>query len=101
MAPHIAILGGGLSGLSAAFHLARRAPLSTQITLLEASARLGGWVKSERLSIPDHNASMVLESGPRTLRASGQSVLELVSGCLSTPIIYPPDKSKARFISWV
>ena len=77
---NIAILGGGLSGLSAAFHLARRYP-TVPITLLEKSQRLGGWVRSERVRVQDangHEASVLLEAGPRTLRPNGKSVLELV-----------------------
>jgi oxygen-dependent protoporphyrinogen oxidase len=79
--PHIAILGGGLTGLSAAFHLTRRFPAS-RISLLEKEPRLGGWVLSERVQVCDpqgYNASIVLEAGPRTLRPNAKSVLELVS----------------------
>lgn len=76
----ILVLGGGLSGLSATFHLARRFP-TVPITLLEKSNRLGGWVRSERVEVKDdkrNKANVLLESGPRTLRPNGKSVLELV-----------------------
>lgn len=78
--PHIAILGGGLTGLSAAFHLSRTLP-HARITLLESSPRFGGWVKSERVQVQDgdgNSASVVLEAGPRTLRPETNSVLEMV-----------------------
>lgn len=78
--PHVAILGGGLTGLSAAFHISRALP-QARITLLEKSPRLGGWVRSERVQVEDkqgNSASVVLEAGPRTLRPNAQSVLELV-----------------------
>lgn len=78
---HIAVLGGGLSGLSSAFHLSRRFP-SAAITLLEKSPRLGGWVKSERVNVRDslgNECKILLEKGPRTLRPNGEAVLELVS----------------------
>jgi len=74
----IAILGGGLSGLSSAFHLSRRFP-SAQILLLEKENRLGSWVQSDRVQVPQIPATVVLERGPRTLRPNGKSVLELVS----------------------
>ncbi|EIW54827.1 Protoporphyrinogen oxidase [Trametes versicolor FP-101664 SS1] len=77
------VLGGGLSGLSAAFHLSRRFPArtGTRITLLEKSSRLGGWVQSERVRVKDkhgHEAEILLESGPRTLRPASKAVLEII-----------------------
>lgn len=79
----VTVIGGGLSGLSTAFHLARRFPAhsGTRITLLEQSNRLGGWVKSERVRVKDrhgHQADILLESGPRTLRPASKAILELV-----------------------
>lgn len=76
----IAVLGGGLTGLSAVFHLSRRFPKS-QITLLEKQARLGGWVSSQRVSVnleDGKQAQLVLEQGPRTLRPNSEAVFELV-----------------------
>jgi oxygen-dependent protoporphyrinogen oxidase len=78
---HIAILGGGLTGLSSAYHLSRKFP-SSLITLLEKQPRFGGWVRSERVQVKDERgnvASVVLEAGPRTLRPNAKSILELVS----------------------
>ena len=77
MPQSIAILGGGLTGLSSAYHLSRRFPTS-KIILLERQARLGGWVRSNRIELPQIGASVLLEAGPRTLRPNGKSVLELV-----------------------
>ncbi|KAA1472505.1 Protoporphyrinogen oxidase [Dentipellis sp. KUC8613] len=79
--PHIAILGGGVTGLSAAFHLARLHP-NARITLLEKQPRLGGWLRSERVEVEDadgHKASILLETGPRTFRANAKPVVELVN----------------------
>ena len=72
----IAVLGGGLSGLSSAFHLSRRFP-AAKVTLIEKQTRLGGWVRSQRVNIQE-NLSILLEAGPRTLRPNSKSVLELV-----------------------
>ena len=77
---HLSVLGGGLTGLSSAFHLSRRFP-SARITLLEKGPRLGGWVNSERVTVEDdhgNTAKILLEGGPRTLRPNGKSTLELV-----------------------
>ncbi len=77
---HVVILGGGITGLSAAFHLARKHP-TVQITLVEKSARFGGWVRSERIKVHDsdgNRGSVLLEAGPRTIRPNAKSILELV-----------------------
>lgn len=80
MAPSsIAILGGGLTGLSAAFHLSHRFA-AAQITLLNKDIHFGGWVNSRRakLTLEDgRETSVLLEAGPRTLRPNAKSVLEL------------------------
>lgn len=73
---HIAVIGGGLTGLSSAFHLSRRFP-DASITLFEKHHRLGGWVRSERVDVGP-SQQMVLEAGPRTIRPSAKSILELV-----------------------
>ncbi|KAI0758413.1 Protoporphyrinogen oxidase [Trametes elegans] len=101
----VTVIGGGLSGLSTAFHLARRFPASsgTRITLLEQSSRLGGWVKSERVRVKDrhgHQAGILLESGPRTLRPASKAILELVhlldlsSAILAVPRSAPAAKNR-------
>ncbi|KAF9444676.1 Protoporphyrinogen oxidase [Macrolepiota fuliginosa MF-IS2] len=71
----IAVLGGGLSGLSAAFSLSYRFP-AAQVLLFEKSKRLGGWARSEFADI--HGRRVLLEGGPRTLRPQGAAVLELI-----------------------
>ncbi|KAK0458730.1 uncharacterized protein EV420DRAFT_329043 [Desarmillaria tabescens] len=73
---HIAVIGGGLTGLSSAFHLSRRFP-NALITLFEKHNRLGGWVRSERVDVGP-SQQMVLEAGPRTIRPNAKSILELV-----------------------
>lgn len=44
----VAIIGGGLAGLSAAFFLRRLSPLTT-VDLFEASDRLGGAIRTEKI----------------------------------------------------
>ncbi|KZO95463.1 Protoporphyrinogen oxidase [Calocera viscosa TUFC12733] len=79
---NVLVLGGGLTGLSAAFHLARQLPRAANITLLESAPRLGGWVRSDRLELEDGEGgrgSVLLEAGPRTLRPNSPALLELVN----------------------
>lgn len=60
----VAIVGGGITGLAAAFSLEQRAgQRPVEITLLEASERLGGKLRSERVG------ELLLEQGPDALFA--------------------------------
>ncbi|RDX51793.1 Protoporphyrinogen oxidase [Lentinus brumalis] len=79
----VTVVGGGITGLSAALHLSRRlaARSGIRINLIERSERTGGWVCSERVHVKDRNgleAGLLLESGPRTLRPTSNGVLELI-----------------------
>ncbi|KAI8083661.1 protoporphyrinogen oxidase [Thamnidium elegans] len=77
----VAVLGGGISGLSAAYYLARLSPPTTKIVLIEAKDRLGGWIKSNKLNTTTNDSSVLFESGPRTLRPKGPSgtlLLEMI-----------------------
>lgn len=77
---HVVVLGGGITGLSVAFYLARKHP-TVQITLVEKNIRFGGWVRSERVEVRDNlgnRARVLLEAGPRTIRPNAKSILELV-----------------------
>lgn len=63
--PTTAILGGGLSGLSLAYYLARACP-QDKIILLEKGSRLGGWIQTVKAGEDIH-----FESGPRSIRPVG------------------------------
>ncbi|KAH7913111.1 hypothetical protein BJ138DRAFT_1082263 [Hygrophoropsis aurantiaca] len=97
----IAILGGGLTGLSSAFHLSRRFP-TAQIIVLNKQTRFGGWVYSDRVQLnnSDQGSSVLLESGPRTLRPNSRAVLELIhllglgSSLVTVPKTSPAAKNR-------
>ncbi|KAG0650677.1 Protoporphyrinogen oxidase [Hyphodiscus hymeniophilus] len=75
---HIAILGGGITGISAAYYIAREIP-TAKITIYEASKRLGGWLQSKSVDVG--NGDIVFESGPRTLRPhtpAGMVTVEMI-----------------------
>jgi oxygen-dependent protoporphyrinogen oxidase len=75
---NIAVLGGGITGLSTAHYLAQKLP-TAMITLYESTGRLGGWMNTKRVNVK--NGTVVFEQGPRTIRPSapaGLVTLELV-----------------------
>ena len=79
----IAVLGGGISGLTAAFTLSRRLPRDQyRIIVAEASSRLGGPGQSERISVLGEDGPRALyEWGPRSIRPvgyKGRRTIELV-----------------------
>lgn len=88
----IAVLGGGISGLSTAYYLARMAPSTTKIILIEGQQRMGGWIHSRRVApgnydgrqtplLSDDKDSILFEAGPRSLRPEGSNgaiLLEMV-----------------------
>ncbi|KYN40934.1 Protoporphyrinogen oxidase [Trachymyrmex septentrionalis] len=92
------ILGGGISGLSAAYYAIHNTRLSSVI-LLEASNRLGGWIRSR--SSP---SGAIFEQGPRTIRPSGLSgmiTLDLVERLQLNDKLIHADRNhiaKNRFI---
>ncbi|XP_076869365.1 protoporphyrinogen oxidase [Brachyhypopomus gauderio] len=72
----VAVLGGGIGGLSTCYYLSKSAQVS-KVVLLEASGRCGGWVRSTR-----REDGAVFEHGPRGVRPfgpAGQNTLNMIS----------------------
>lgn len=63
-----AILGGGISGLSAAYRLLDKVNSPSDITVLESSDRVGGWLHSAT-----NEKGAVFELGPRSIRPAGDA----------------------------
>lgn len=72
----IAVIGGGISGLSTAYFLQKNVP-DAVITLFEEASTPGGWVSSKALSTKDAG-SVLFEEGPRSLRPAGLPGLSLL-----------------------
>lgn len=74
----IAVLGGGITGLTAAHYLARHAK-NAHITLYEGSDHLGGWIKGEVAQTAEGD-EILHQRGPRMLRsgASGNKYDDLI-----------------------
>lgn len=64
-AKNVAILGGGITGLSTAWNVSRLLP-DASVTIFEKNDRLGGWIDSEEIAVD--NGKILFEWGPRTLR---------------------------------
>ena len=78
-AKNIAVLGGGITGLTTAYHLAQTIP-HAKISVFERD-RFGGWVDSELVNVGS-DETVLFEWGPRSLRPDlagpGRATLRLV-----------------------
>ena len=70
MSDHVVVIGGGISGLAAAEYLSRQEP-PPRLTLLEASPRLGGHIRTEQRD------GFVMEAGPDVLLAAKPAAIAL------------------------
>lgn len=86
----IAILGGGISGLSLAWFLKKKFEEKINISIFEARQKLGGWIQTEQID------QFLFETGPRSLRGSKET-LELCRE-LSLELIEADPSSKKRFL---
>lgn len=73
----VTVLGGGLTSLAFAYRLSALSP-STKITLLEAAPRLGGWLSTVSLPLPDGQGAVQIEEGPRSVRPKGRGAPRLL-----------------------
>lgn len=69
-APHVVVVGGGMTGLAAAYHLERRSQ-DARVTLVERDGRLGGKVATEVVD------GCLLDTGPDSFLAQKPWALEL------------------------
>ena len=86
----VCIVGGGISGLSAAWYLDKA---GIRATLVEQSARLGGVIQTE------HVQGSTLEAGPDSFLAIKPAALELIRNVgLADQVIGSNDHSRSTFI---
>ena len=86
----VAIVGAGITGLTAAYHLQK---LGIQPTVYEASDHVGGVIRTVRRD------GYLAEHGPHTMLESNETLKTLVDELgLGNERIYASDESKKRFV---
>jgi oxygen-dependent protoporphyrinogen oxidase len=86
------IIGGGISGLAAAHRILELNP-ATQVTVLEASARLGGTIQTE------HRDGFLLERGPDSFISEKPHALALAKRLgLESQLIQTNEEFRRSFI---
>lgn len=93
MRPRILVIGGGISGLSAAYYIQQALP-DARITVVERENRWGGKLLTERVSLPDGSVALV-EGGAESFVTRKPEVWELAHE-LNLQIV--PASSSARRI---
>ncbi len=92
----VAIVGGGISGLAAAFrlrsHQGSAGPLS--VRLFEASDRLGGTIQTERLEV-EQQGDCVCEAGPDSMVTTKPAAIELCRELGLGDALAPPRSAEA------
>ncbi|XP_075699491.1 protoporphyrinogen oxidase [Rhinoderma darwinii] len=98
----VVVAGGGISGLTACYHLVKNGAVS-RVILLEGSDRLGGWMRSTRTE-----DGAVFEHGPRGMRPAGLvgkntlcmiSDLGLEDDLLPVPRNHPAAKNRYLYVN--
>ncbi|MGG4144106.1 protoporphyrinogen oxidase [Paenibacillus algorifonticola] len=92
----IIIIGGGITGLSAAFYMRKLLDgqqMSAEITLIEKSSSLGGKIKTLRRD------GFLIEQGPDSFMARKQPILDLTRELgLEPELVAANPKAKANYI---
>ncbi len=92
----VAIVGGGISGLAAAFrlraHQGSAGPLS--VRLFEACDRLGGTIQTERIEV-EQQGDCMCEAGPDSMVTSKPAAIELCRKLGLGDALVPPRSAEA------
>lgn len=87
----VAIIGAGITGLTAAFYLKRK---GLEVTVYEASRRVGGVIQSLRKN------GYLAEFGPNTLLETSPKIAQLVKDAgLQSRRLDPDPKAEARYVA--
>jgi oxygen-dependent protoporphyrinogen oxidase len=70
--PHVVVIGGGITGMSAAYELQHS--VGVRVSLVERCGRLGGKIVTERV---EHGGEFVVEGGPDSFVAQKPWAIEL------------------------
>lgn len=91
----IVILGAGISGLSTAWFLQKKYGKRLDLTLIEKSSRVGGWIRTVQ------HKGFLFETGPRSFRTSGngKATLALVHDLgLQEELVEADPGAKKRYL---
>src|SRR5882672_43870 len=86
----VAVIGGGITGLTAAFYLKRNC---IPVTVYEAGPRAGGVIQSRR------QHGYLAEFGPNTILETSSKITQLISNAgLESRRLYSDPRAEARYV---
>jgi oxygen-dependent protoporphyrinogen oxidase len=93
----VIVIGGGLTGLSAAIALQQQPDI--KVTLLEASGKAGGVIQSEWVAGEEAHQRYLVENGPHTFQPSGKALMALCDDLGLIPLA-SSSMAKDRYVWW-
>ena len=95
MRQRVVILGAGISGLAAGWFLKKTLGSDIELTILEQSSRVGGWIQTLE------HEGFLFEQGPRSCRTKGQgrAVLDLIEELgMQDEVVIPHSQANLRYL---
>jgi oxygen-dependent protoporphyrinogen oxidase len=96
--PSVVIIGGGITGLSAAWEIQQSAGRVAKLTVLEADSRWGGKVLTQTMPGPD-GGQFVIDAGPESFVTRKREIWDLVRELdLVDQIIDPGNEARGTYV---
>ena len=96
--PHIVIIGGGITGLSAAWEIQQSAGESIDVTLLESNGRWGGKILTQTMSSPE-GGKFIIDAGPESFVTRKREIWDLTCELgLEDQIIDPGSEARGTYV---
>lgn len=92
----VIILGAGISGLATAWYLRQKFGKAIDLTIIEQSDRVGGWIKTIQ------EGEFLFEQGPRGIRSNNKGKIThnlIVSLGLEKELLFTNPKTHTRYLS--
>jgi oxygen-dependent protoporphyrinogen oxidase len=95
--PHFVIIGGGITGLSAAWYLQTRSTKKIRVTLIEADEKLGGKMITRR--IMSEKGKFIIDAGPESFVTRKPEAWDLANELgLQDEIINPGGETRNMYV---
>jgi oxygen-dependent protoporphyrinogen oxidase len=96
--PHVLIIGGGITGLSAAWALQQQARDRLRVTVVEQGTRWGGKVQTETIDVPNAGR-FTIDAGPESFVTRKPEAWDLAHELdMQEELISPGSETRGMFV---